>query len=212
MEEEWKEKLDKAKRLHRPSLKDWTCDRFYEKFPSYVRMIESKHSQYESFVPSEGQINYYPDLPIVVDVNMLSRRKFVRKIEENNIPAVIRRIPLLEKWEACEKWKLENLLTDEELGERRFKCGEDDGGYSIKVKLKHFFSYMHTNRDDSPLYIFDDSFDQDPVSSKLLDHYHIPSYFKQDLFCLVGDSRRPPHRWFLIGPERSGGNSCNALF
>lgn len=208
-DEEWKDKLDKAKRLHRPSLKDWSCDRFYESFPSYVRMIESKHSQFESFVPSEGHTNYIPDLPIVVDCDMVSRRKFARKIEENNIPAVIRRIPLLDKWEACEKWKLENLLADEELGERRFKCGEDDDGHSIKVKLKHFFSYMHTNRDDSPLYIFDDSFDLDPVSAKLLDHYHVPSYFKEDLFHLVGNRCRPPHRWFLIGPERSGGKSSN---
>jgi histone arginine demethylase JMJD6 len=203
--EEWKEKLDKAKKLHRPSLKDWTCDGFYERFPSYVRMIESKHSQYESFAPSDGQINYFPDLPIVVDVNTVSRRQFARKIEEKNLPAIIRRIPVSDEWEACEKWKLENLQNDEELCERRFKCGEDDDGHSIKVKLKHFFSYMHANRDDSPLYIFDDSFDLDPVSAKLLDHYRVPSYFEQDLFHLVGDRRRPPHRWFLIGPERSGG-------
>jgi len=201
---EWREKLDKAKKLHRPSHKDWTCDGFYNTFPSYLRSIESKHSLYESFAPSDGDVNYLPDLPIVVAASTLSRDQFIRDIEEKNVPAIIRQIPVCEKWEACEKWKLDNLLKDKELCERRFACGEDDNGHSIKVQLKHFFSYMRNNRDDSPLYIFDANFDHDPVAAKLLRHYSVPTYFEPDLFHLVEDRRRPPYRWFLIGPERSG--------
>lgn len=66
--------------------------------------------------------------------------------------------------------------------------------------------YMHENTDDSPLYVFDSSFDEDSVGKSMLSSFEVPFYFRDDLFSLVGEARRPPYRWFLVGPERSGSN------
>jgi len=107
-------------------------------------------------------------------------------------------------WPALRRWDPENMKSDPSIRNRLFKVGEDDGGKSIKMKMKHFLRYMQENRDDSPLYVFDSAFDEDKRAKNLLDDYTVPVYFEEDLFHLVGERRRPPYRWFLVGPKRSG--------
>lgn len=38
----------------------------------------------------------------------------------------------------------------------------------------------------------------------LLEDYEVPHLFKDDFFDLLGHDQRPPFRWLIIGPERSG--------
>ncbi len=75
---------------------------------------------------------------------------------------------------------------------------------AIRMKLRHFLQYLRHNRDDSPLYIFDATFDEDKYAKRILEDYTVPEYFNEDLLGLVGERRRPPYRWFLVGPCRSG--------
>ena len=112
--------------------------------------------------------------------------------------------PQMKEWPAIQRWSLTALANDYTLRDRALKCGEDDDGYTIRIKLKYFLRYLHENKDDSPLYIFDATFDEDKYAKQLLQDYTVPRYFDEDLLGLVGERRRPPYRWFLVGPCRSG--------
>jgi histone arginine demethylase JMJD6 len=206
----WRSRLSRARRLHRPDLKDWEQDGLYEKFPEFANgIIGDDKRQYEHFVPSDE--NASRNIPVVLDAASLSTTEFFDNYEAKGIPCVIKNIPSgydggekKKEWHAVRNWGLEDLEGDDCLRNRLLKCGEDDDGRKIKVKLKHFLSYVRNNRDDSPLYIFDTSFDEDELAKRILTDYTVPSYFRDDLFRFISESRRPPYRWFLVGPTRSG--------
>jgi histone arginine demethylase JMJD6 len=59
--------------------------------------------------------------------------------------------------------------------------------------------------DDSPLAIYDSEFGDDASPTNVLvDEYDVPPCFSPDLFAYSCGEIRPPYRWILIGPERSG--------
>lgn len=67
----------------------------------------------------------------------------------------------------------------------KFKVGEDDKGYRVRIKFKYFMEYLVYNNDDSPLYLFESSFDNNKKLKSLVNDYEVLEYFKEDFFDLV---------------------------
>lgn len=125
----WESKLDRARRLHRPSLKNWQCDGLAETFPAFQQSILER-PPYEHFLIAEG---IPTNIPVVLDGRAVSPETFARDYEAQNIPCVITGIPERDEWAAVQDWKPTSLESDETLRNRYFKCGEDDDGRSVKV-------------------------------------------------------------------------------
>ncbi|KIH58886.1 JmjC domain protein [Ancylostoma duodenale] len=143
------------------------------------------------------------DKMVRVDGTKITPDEFRRKYEAPRVPCVI--TGLTRHWKAHENWTLRNLLKN--YGNEYFKCGASPKGRSVHLKFKYFFEYMAEYDDDSPLYIFDGSFDERKGTKKMLLDYEVPEIFQESLFDLLGKDRtRPPHRWITIGPARSGTN------
>ena len=176
-----------------PLLKNWMKDGFGKHQPRAVDFAGLRDRHDEEL----GHIDR-------VHCSSLSVADFVTRYENTNTPLIIADVPEIENWKAAEQWISWDWMS-EAMGQRLFKCGEDDDGYKVKIKLDYFLKYLRKNQDDSPLYIFDTCFEDDKVSSgAVLDGYKPPSYFAEDFFALVGEKKRPPYRWFLVGPARSG--------
>ncbi|KAI9222512.1 hypothetical protein BC828DRAFT_345964 [Blastocladiella britannica] len=138
-----------------------------------------------------------------------SAQEFRRNYEWPDLPVVIQGVA--DDWSANQNWEPEEFYK--RYKEQKFKVGEDDDGGTVYMRYKHFHRYCQEMalQEDSPLYIFDSSFPRRKGKTPgewplraLLDDYKVPKYFEEDLFKYMSAYRRPPFRWIVMGPERSG--------
>ncbi|XP_075082440.1 lysine-specific demethylase JMJ21 isoform X1 [Nicotiana tabacum] len=106
---------------------------------------------------------------------------------------------LADTWPASTTWTTEELLKKYE--DTAFKLSQRSR-HKIKIKLKEYVSYIKLQHDEDPLYIFDEKFGE--TAPELLKDYSVPNIFKEDFFDVLNRDQRPPFRWLIIGPERSG--------
>ncbi|KAJ1486451.1 hypothetical protein T484DRAFT_1890763, partial [Baffinella frigidus] len=141
LEEEYREKLRKAKRAARSEIK------------------VSEWGQY-NFASLDLDKALGPPANNIERIHCkdVSPEEFVQRFELPAKPCIIR--GLLDEWPAYKegksKWSFQGL--QDRFGDVRLKCGEDDDGYKVKLRLDHFVRYVEEQKDDAPLYIFDADF------------------------------------------------------
>ncbi|CAA6664381.1 unnamed protein product [Spirodela intermedia] len=106
---------------------------------------------------------------------------------------------LANTWPARKTWTVDQFV--EKYGETAFRISQRSSKKTT-MKFKDYVSYMSCQHDEDPLYIFDDKFGESAPS--LLEDYSVPTLFKEDFFDVLDEEQRPPFRWLIIGPERSG--------
>ena len=103
---------------------------------------------------SQSRFCNYPDSTLIPDPDAaciprvhcrsLPVKEFIDKYETPSLPVLIDGIPETESWPAMDNWDLKTL--SQRYSNRRMKCGADDDGYSVKIKLKHFMKYMESQK------------------------------------------------------------------
>lgn len=136
----------------------------------------------------------------------MDSKRFKAQYESLGIPVLIR--DLAATWPAYNSvatlWTFSNL--EQRFPTAYFRFNDLHGE---EIQLQDYVAYARSTEDDSPLGLYDSQLGVEPDDSRrvLLSEYENPTHiFGEDLFELVrGNAEtRPPSRWILLGPARSG--------
>lgn len=170
----------------------------------------------------------------VMTIGSKSATKFALDYEEKNVPAII--LGATVGWKCMPAyssdlqyspqirsggWTFSNLLS--RFADVNWRFSDTHGEMMTLRTYAKYISNLEGITDDSPLGIYDSEFGEDYPTNELLKEYDVPSCFSPDLFelakqndqseALDRSTSRPPYRWILIGPERSGtGMHVDPLF
>ena len=162
----WEEMMEDAKKRHRPRLKDWSRDGFATKRAADFEALRARNWAEDPTCRCRIAVE---------NCATLTPAQFVERYERTYTPVLLRGCINEQNWPAKERWTIDRLKED--FRDRRFKCGEDDDGRTIRVTMRDFAKYTENQTDDSPLYIFDSTYDDDSVANRLLGDYSVPKYF-----------------------------------
>jgi histone arginine demethylase JMJD6 len=120
--------------------------------------------------------------------------------ERENTPVLI--TGCSENWQAMKTCTFSHLVA--RFGDVQWRFSDTHAETMTLTAYQRYIFSIEGRTDDAPLAIYDSQFDTDE-RKVILDEYYVPSCFDTDLFRLIDDgNQRPPFRWILIGPERSG--------
>ena len=120
--------------------------------------------------------------------------------ERQNIPVILE--GLTDEWTAMTTCRWTNLV--ETYGDFVWRCSDTHGAGLTLNTYQKYVSTLEGLTDDAPLAIYDSQLAVDDRAT-LLEDYRVPTCFASpDLFEELGEEERPPYRWILMGPARSG--------
>lgn len=150
------------------------------------------------------------------DAASLLTETFLTKYERANIPVIIQGATT--SWPAIQKWTNPNYLIEKTKECISFRATSGSAPYPAQFSMKAYLDYCASSAakmDEAPLYLFDRSFaiqapdlfqDYYPSLQKTCPYFSPDAPHGHDLFGLLGDGRRPDHKWIILGPQRSGSN------
>jgi histone arginine demethylase JMJD6 len=188
---------------------DYVSTKFIEKSKAGIRLRALK-----KIIPSTWHdIGYYKhDKKILsnktygapidyISVHDTTQQEFEEKYKNTHTPCMI--LGMADDWPAMKTWSFENF--NERFSNDKFTLAN---GEEKRIRYKYFYHYMNHKkhrRDDIPLYLFDSNFgDEKRASRVLLDDYDVHEWFNEDFLAILGEDHRPPFRWLIAGPKRTG--------